>query len=115
MKLPNLDDIFVPTEKIKDYLLNVAHEEGGGKAVFFLRYGFSLATWQDLAEALIRHAHNHEVVKQEITAFGTRYVVEGVLETPAGKTPNVRVVWFISSDAENPRLVTAYPLESKHD
>ncbi len=111
MKLPNLDDAFIPSAKITDYLLNITHDEGGGKALFFIHFGFSVAEWRGLEQALIRHAHEHEVVKQETTRFGTRYVVEGTLQTPSGKAPQVRVVWFISANQTNPRLVTAYPVE----
>ena len=115
MKLPKLDEAVVPPEKIQDYLLNVYHDEGSGKVQFFLHFGFSVAEWKELAQALIRHAHDHEVVKREATRFGTRYVVEGNLEVPDGRTPTVRVVWFIARGKANPRLATAYPVEEDHD
>jgi len=115
VQLPNLDQAHVPPAKIKDYLLNVEHEDGRGKAVFFNLFGFSLTNWQALAEALLIHAEQHDVAKQEETPFGTRYVIEGVLSTPTDRTPQVRVVWFISNDTTEPRLVTAYPLEDSND
>ncbi len=111
MKLPNVEQAFVPPEKITDYLLNVAHDEGGGKAQLFLHFGFSVTEWEALAKALIRHAHEQEVVKEEATVFGTRYVVEGGLQVPEDRVPNVRVVWFISKNETSPRLVKAYPIE----
>ncbi|WP_375338992.1 DUF6883 domain-containing protein [Ancylothrix sp. D3o] len=39
-----------------------------------------------------------------------------MLPAPDGRSPPVRSVWFIDTGAENPRLVTAYPLKTKkHD
>jgi hypothetical protein len=40
MKLPNADRAFVAQEKIRDYLLNAAHPDNGGKAAFFMALGF---------------------------------------------------------------------------
>lgn len=115
MKLPNLQQAQVPPEKITHYLLDTSHDEGRGKALFFLHVGFSVARWEELAQALIRHAHEHEVVKEEATRFGTRYVIEGALPTPEGRNVQLRSVWFISTGDPNPRLVTAYPLEEQND
>jgi len=61
-----------------------------------------------LAEALLHRAAEHEVAGSNVTAFGTRYVIEGALQTPSGREPNVRVVWFVDRDSDTPRLVTAY-------
>lgn len=111
MKLPHLDTANIPSEKITDYLLDVTHDQGRGKAIFFLHFGFSVAEWKKLADALLVHANEHDVVKEEATVFGTRYVIEGELKTPSGKVPQVRVVWFVALNDPNPRLVTAYALE----
>lgn len=109
MKLPNYDKAIVPRRKITDYLLSSAHRDGHGKAAFFSRFGFTPESWQTLAGALLRHAAKHEVAKIEETPFGTRYVIEGELETPDGRTPLVRVVWFIEIGAEMAHLATDYP------
>lgn len=90
MKLPNHDRALVPREKIVNYLLSPSHRDGRGKAAFFSRFGFTPESWHTLAGALLRHAARHEVAKAEATPLGTRYVIEGELETP--------------------RLATAYPL-----
>lgn len=111
MKLPGYESVVVPQRKLTDYLLNEWHEDGRGKALFFERFGYSITNWEALEMALKGHAQTHEVVKVERTPFGTRYVVEGALETPDGRMPLVRVVWFIDLDGGIPRLVTAYPIE----
>ncbi len=63
MKLPNWENALVSREKVVDYLMCFSHEEGCPKAVFFSRFGFTAAEWETLAEALIRHAGEHEVDK----------------------------------------------------
>ena len=110
MKLPNVEAALIPREKIVDYLLSSFHKDGKGKADFFKRFGFTVELWHILAEALVKQALENEVMKKENTPFGTRYVVEGNLETPSGRRAKVRAVWFIEFENTVPRLATAYPL-----
>lgn len=92
------------------YLLNPAHPSGGSKAAFFLRFGFTVAEWRQLAEALLRHASEHEVVETEETPHGIRYVVDGGLVAPDGTRLNVRSAWYINPGGGAPRFVSAHPL-----
>ncbi len=103
----------IPKAKIVDYLLSTTHPVGRHKAVFFLGHGFSRSEWQLLADALLYHASANEVLKNEETPFGVRHVVEGEMETPDGRKPFVRSVWFVDHDSKTPRFVTAYPLEAR--
>jgi hypothetical protein len=111
MNLPRADAVQIAKEKITDYLLNPLHPDGAGKANFFLAQGFRLDAWQEFAQALRQLAARFPVTKQSDTRHGTKYVVEGELETPGGKAPVVRTVWIVDQGEENPRLVTAYPQE----
>jgi|SRR5437867_9047058 len=110
MKLPNAELATVPERKVTHYLLNPAHPAGGGKAAFFLRFGFTVADWQRLAEALLCHAREHEVVETEQTRHGIRYVVDGPLTAPDGSRLNVRSAWYINPGGNAPRFVSAHPL-----
>ncbi len=110
MKLPNAEQAVVPERKVTHYLLNPAHPAGGSKAWFFLRFGFTVAEWQQLAEALLRHARENEVVETEATPHGRRYVVDGPLRAPDGSELNIRSAWFIDAVGAAPRFVTAHPL-----
>lgn len=110
MKLPNAQSAIVPEQKVTLYLLNPAHPAGGSKAVFFLRFGFTVAEWQRLADALLRHAQENEVVATEETRHGTRYALDGPLGAPDGTSLNVRSAWFIDTGNDAPRFVTAHPL-----
>lgn len=111
MKLPNFESALVSEGKITGYLLSTTHRDGRHKAAFFLGFGFATGDWQTLAKALLSHASEHEVAKAESTPFGTRYVVEGTIVTPSGRTPSIRSVWFVENNEDTPRFVTAYPLE----
>lgn len=62
------------------------------------------------AEALLRHARDHEVVATEPTPHGTRYVIDGILTAPDGTGLNVRSAWYIDPGSGMPRFVTAHPL-----
>jgi hypothetical protein len=113
MKLPNCNELVVECEKIADYLLNEGHRFGASKARFFAAFGFRLAAWDELAQALRNHGKTHEVTKMRATDFGPRYEVEGTLTCPNGRQPRVRSVWQLEEGAVAPRLITAYPLEAE--
>ncbi len=115
MKLPNLLVAEVPEAKITDYLLSFTHRDGKHKAEFFARFGFDRGRWELLQSALRNHAGEHDVVKVEDSPFGVRYVIEGSMQSPDGRAPRVRSVWFIETDSTAPRLVTAYPLPEESD
>ncbi len=115
MKLPNYQMAAVPQEKITGYLLSVTHRDGRHKAAFFSSFGFTAGNWQEMAAAMLEHAANHEVTKEEDSPFGKRYVIEGIIKCPDGRTPMVRTVWFIDTAADTPRFVTAYTLKGESD
>jgi hypothetical protein len=111
VKLPNIEQAFVEEEKITGYLLSETHSGGREKQAFFSRFGFSVAEWEVMAEALIQHAQDHEVVREISAVHGTKYVIEGALLTPDERNPTVRTVWIIDTGETAARLVTAYPLK----
>jgi hypothetical protein len=54
---------------------------------------------------------NAENVKEVIEAArGTKYVIEGQLATPIGKSVMMRTIWIFETGQERPRFVTAYPI-----
>jgi uncharacterized protein DUF6883 len=112
VKLPNAEKAIVERNKIADYLLNSAHRYGAAKERFFTAFGFRANRWEILAEALREHGRTHEIVRAHETGFGSRYVVEGELNTPRGGRPRVRTVWQFDKGTIAPRLITAYPLEN---
>jgi hypothetical protein len=115
MKVPHVDQAIVPRRKIVDYLLSESHPDGQSKAHFFRIFGFCSDEWEVLARALHDHAKRNEVSHVEESPFGTRFVVEGIIETPINRQPWVRSIWFIDNDESVPRLVSAYPLQEVRD
>lgn len=99
----------VTEEKILDYLLSVDHPTGGDKAAFSLGVGYTRTQWTRLRDDLRRLASAGTVVAEKRTDFGIKHVVDGMIETPDGRTVALRTIW-ISDEADGaPRLVTAYP------
>jgi hypothetical protein len=93
-------------------LLNLEHPIGGGKAKFFMRFGFRRERWEELAAAMLRHARENPVTESSTDADGIAFVVEGGLTTPSGRQPRVRAVWLTETGGLAPRFITAYPLEA---
>jgi hypothetical protein len=64
MKLPNIENAYVPEAKLVKYLLNIEHPSGGkDKAIFFMRFGFTVEDWEVMATALLAHAATYEVAR----------------------------------------------------
>ncbi len=110
-KLPNAHRAEVARSKVVDYLLSTWHPRGAAKARFFLRFGFDSDRWIEFANALKQHAVSGEVTSTVETAHGICYQVDGVIETPDGRNPQISTVWQIDWGYENPRILTAYPLD----
>ncbi len=117
MKLPHREHAIVPIEKITEYVLDLAHEKGGPKARFFMRFGFTPDRPDVLAAALLEHGQTYDV-EQIRDAFRERtYRIVGSLICPDERTPNVLTAWYIANDATIPipRLVSAYPAQRGKD
>ena len=112
MKLPNAHLAVVEREKVLNYLLNSQHNYGASKAHFFAQFGFLPEKWELLAQALREHGQKHDIAKVTETGFGPRYLIEGELPTPAGRTPRIFTVWQLDKGQLAPRLITAYPFKS---
>jgi hypothetical protein len=54
-----------------------------------------------------------EAAEKLESTHGTKYVLEGIMTTPGGGAPRVRTIWIIDRGRNCPRLVTAYPAESR--
>lgn len=108
--LPNAESVIIEESKISGYLLSMDHPYGRHKAEFFQRFGFYANDWRVLVTALRNHAMNQKVTEVDDTPFGSKYIIDGPLETPDARNPSIRSVWFLETNEEMPRFVTAYPL-----
>jgi len=106
MLAPNAEQAVIADSKITEYLL-----KHPSKAKFFLGFGFTLAQWQGLRDALLRHVMTHDYVKEIVLNDGVKYVIEGALPSPDGRNPQVRSVWMIDGGRSYPRLISAYAFD----
>jgi hypothetical protein len=110
MKLPYAARARVDRRKVVEYLLSPSHPDGTSKARFFSAFGFSVDEWQVFARALRTHGRAQDVTASVESRHGTRYSVDGPLETPDGRNPRIRTVWILSKGLRSPRLITAHPI-----
>lgn len=85
MKLPYRKNSHIPKEKLTDYILSETHPVGSSKAKFFRGLGFNETNVGQLAKSLLRIAKTNNVKNVRKLAYGTNYVIEGIIETPTGK------------------------------
>ena len=111
MKLPNANAAFIAREKIYDYLLNPGHPDNGGKAAFFISLGFDRQNWSALAAAFKELVRTSDVSARLETRHGSKYIVDGRVESTGSRSSAVRTIWIIDRGEDIPRLVTAYPHE----
>ena len=109
MRLPDAERAHVEPKKVADYLLSSIHPVGRHKARFFRALGFSRAEAQRLTGALLLIARQGTVQGRVLTPFGTRYIVDGSVDTPSGALAALRTVWIVPERGERPEFVTAFP------
>ena len=108
-KLPNAERAQVETRKVTDYLLSTDHPDGKSKAKYFIEHGFVINQPDSLARSLIKHGQTQPVIKESVSEFGKKFILECQCETPNGRNPCIRSVWIVEIGTLEPRLVTAFP------
>lgn len=108
MKLPGAESAHVDIAKLRDYSLNLNHEEGKHKArVFAAALGLGERDAEWLRSMLLRAARSGDCQLGRNTSFGQRYLIDFPLRRgPLAAT--VRSVWNIRPAESFPRLVTCY-------
>jgi hypothetical protein len=102
----------VDDDKVRRYLLDPNHVDGGAKCTFLLSVGFTLDDPVTLMTALIAHPSPQTLVRAYAVLHGLRYHFEGPMRCPGGDTANVRTVWQIDarSGLHPARFITLKPL-----
>ena len=113
MTIPNVANCIVEPEKVRDYLLNLSHPAGKGKAAFFATMGFRQPDWDVLATALGQMVRNSPVTISMTSRHGQKSIVDGALVAATGQLPLIRTVWVVDTGTDRPRLVTAYPMNQE--
>jgi hypothetical protein len=112
MPIPSAEQAVATAEKVRDYLLNLEHPDGGSKAVWFHSIGYARDQWQLLADDLLTIARDCAQFDSEAARFGIKYKAAGSVGRPNHRPGTVLTVWIVEDD-DPPRLVTAYPDEDK--
>jgi uncharacterized protein DUF6883 len=107
--IPGADDATADPRKFTDYLLNLDHAVGGGKAKFFREAGYNERNWEQLRDELLAQLPNVEArFSRSIPPHGNLYEVRMTIEAPNGPI-RVRTIWRVHPIVGT-TLVTAYPL-----
>ncbi len=115
MKLPNGNRAYIAPAKLLNYLLADTHRHGKSKARFLRLFGFERANAHLLRAELLSLAANQEVTDRMRTIHGEKFVIDGIIATPSGRSVWVKTVWIIDAGEEAPRFVTARPLKEVKD
>ena len=99
----------VPAAKLRDYVLNPAHPQGGPKArVFAAVLGLTRADWQYLRQQLLAGVLAAPATPRGTTPWGQLYEVPLEVHGSSGQVARVRTGWIIRSGDVRPHLTTAY-------
>jgi hypothetical protein len=107
--LPRAKLAQVPAAKLRDYVLNATHPQGGPKArVFAAALGITGLDWQYLREQLLTGVQAAPARHVRSTTWGEFYEVVIDVTGRNGQVHAVRTGWIIRTDDPRPQLVTAY-------
>ncbi|MBA3570602.1 MAG: hypothetical protein H0W34_01230 [Pyrinomonadaceae bacterium] len=110
MPIPHAERAEVDIRKLRDYCLNLDHEEGKHKArLFVAALGITADDAQDLRRALLEMLRTQDAQLGLRDEYGQRYTVDFLFEW-GGNQAMIRSGWIIEHDSDTPRLTTCYPL-----
>ena len=108
-RLPGFREARIDRSKLSDYLLSDVHPVGRSKELFFRLLGYSPRDPGRLEQDLRALIAWSDAVLVSTSEYGTKYLVSGSLDAPAGRSPRIRTVWIVRTGEHRPRFVTAYP------
>ncbi|MEM6590741.1 MAG: DUF6883 domain-containing protein [Cyanobacteria bacterium P01_C01_bin.73] len=110
MLIPNSENAVVDIRKLRDYCLNLEHDDGKHKARLFLSMlGTMPDSAEELRQILLEAVKIHEARLGRKDEFGQRYTLDFKIEWQ-NKSATIRSGWIIEHDSEIPKLTTCYPL-----
>lgn len=110
MLIPNAEKAVVDIRKLRDYCLNLEHDEGKHKALLFSTiFGITAKDAEDLRQIILEVVKNHEAKLGRQDEFGQRYTLDFRLEWQ-DRSGIIRSGWIIELGFDIPKLTTCYPL-----
>lgn len=109
MLIPNAEQAIVDIRKLRDYCLNLEHDDGKHKARLFASIlGMAANDAEELRQILLEVVKTHEEQLGRQDKFGQRYTLDFQIEWQNRKA-TLRSGWIIEHGSEIPKLTTCYP------
>ena len=110
MLIPNAENAVIDIRKLRDYCLNLNHDDGKHKARLFLSIlGMTADNAEELRQILFEVVRVYEAQLGRQDIFGQRYTLDFPIEWQ-NRRATLRSGWIIEHDSDIPKLTTCYPL-----
>lgn len=110
MLIPNAEEATVDIRKLRDYCLNLEHDDGKHKARLFSSIlGIESGDAEDLRIILLESVKTCEAKLGRQDDFGQRYTLDFIIEWQDRKA-TLRSGWIVEHGSKAPKLTTCYPL-----
>ena len=110
MLISKAENAVVDIRKLRDYCLNLEHDDGKHKARLFASIlGMTAENAEELRQIILEIVKTHEAQLGRQDQFGQRYTLDFTIEWH-NKRATLRSGWIIESGSEIPKLTTRYPL-----
>ncbi|MBD2149022.1 hypothetical protein H6F44_02610 [Pseudanabaena sp. FACHB-1277] len=110
MLIPNTNNAIVDIRKLRDYCLNLEHDDGKHKARLFSSIlGMKAENAEELRLILLEVIKTHEAKLGRSDRFRQRYTVDCEI-TWQNRNATLRSGWIIEHSSNIPKLTTCYPI-----
>jgi hypothetical protein len=110
MSIPNAENAVVDIRKLRDYCLNLEHDDGKHKArLFSSMLGMTADNAEELRQILLEAVTIHEARLGRQDEFGQRYTLDFTIRWQ-NRSTTLQSGWIIEHGSEIPRLTICYPL-----
>lgn len=110
MLIPNAKNAVVDIRKLRDYCLNLEHDDGKHKARLFSSIlGMTADDAEELRQILLEVVKTHEARLGRQDEFGQRYTLDFSIEWQ-NRNATLRSGWIVERGSQIPKLTTCYPL-----
>lgn len=110
MLIPNAENAVVDICKLRDYCLNLEHDDGKHKARLFSSIlGMTADSAEELRQTLLEVVKTHESHLGKQDEFGQRYTLDFAIKWQ-NRSATLRSGWIVEHGSEVPKLTTCYPL-----
>ena len=110
MLIPNAEQATIDIRKLRDYCLNLEHDDGKHKARLFLaNLGMTVDDAEALRQILLEAVKIQSAQLGRQDKFGQRYTLDFTIEWQ-NKDATLRSGWIVEHGSTTPKLTTCYPL-----